>query len=95
MVFCSSCGAESEDGVKFCSKCGSEVNPSNPRFDTYRPRKERSGLWYLVPILFSLIGGIIAYLVVKDDDPKLAENCLIVGIILFAIGLVFISFAGF
>ena len=42
--------------------------------------KNRSGLWYLVPILFGIIGGVIAYFVIKQDDPKKAKNCLKIGI---------------
>ncbi|MEM2785601.1 MAG: hypothetical protein QXW37_04770 [Candidatus Nitrosotenuis sp.] len=49
--------------------------------------RRRSAWWFLLPILFNVIGGIIAYFVIKDDDPKRAKNCLLLGIILTAIGL--------
>ena len=46
-------------------------------------------LWYLVPLFFGIIGGIVAYIGVKDDDKEMATNLLIFGIIwtliLFAI----------
>ena len=47
-----------------------------------------------MPILFSVVGGIIAYFVIKEDDPKKARDCLLLGIILTAIGfaLFFIPF---
>ena len=51
---------------------------------TERPR---SNLWFLLPIFLSLIGGIVAYFVLRHDDPKKAKNCLYLGIILQAIGL--------
>ena len=49
--------------------------------------RARSKIWYILPIIFGIIGGIIAYFVVKNDDPKLGKNCLIVGIVVLAINL--------
>ena len=47
---------------------------------------ERSPLWYELPLLFSIIGGIIAYYKIRKDDPKKARNCLILGsLAIFAI----------
>ena len=51
--------------------------------------KNRSGAWYLLPIFLTIIGGVIAYCVIKDDDPKKAKNCLYLGIILTGIGIGF------
>ena len=39
-----------------------------------------------MPILFGLIGGIIAYFVLRGDDPKKAKNCLYLGLVMFGIG---------
>jgi len=50
--------------------------------------KIRSRWWYLVPIFFGLIGGIIAYFAIRRDDPQKAKNCLWVGIILTAINII-------
>ena len=50
--------------------------------------KRRSSLWFLLPIFLNLIGGIIAYFVIKEDDPKKAKDCLYLGIILAAIPIV-------
>lgn len=52
--------------------------------------KRRSSFWFLLPILFNVIGGIIAFFVIKEDDPKKARNCLYLGIILAAIPLLLI-----
>ena len=56
-----------------------------------------SAAWWLLPIFFSFIGGIIAWVCVKDTDPRMAKNCLILGIILtvvpFAIGILFVFIA--
>ena len=48
----------------------------------------RSRWWYLVPILFGLVGGIIGYFALRKDDPKKAKNCLILGGILTIINIV-------
>ena len=49
--------------------------------------KPRSNWWFLLPILMGLIGGIIAYFVLRGDDPNKAKNCLYLGLILFGIGI--------
>ncbi|GFN41294.1 MAG: conserved hypothetical membrane protein [Marine Group I thaumarchaeote] len=46
------------------------------------PERPRSNWWYLLPILFSIIGGVISYFVIKNDDLKKAKNCLCVGLVL-------------
>jgi uncharacterized membrane protein YeaQ/YmgE (transglycosylase-associated protein family) len=53
------------------------------------PEKSRSNLWFLLPILLGLIGGIIAFFVLRQDDPSKAKNCLYLGIVLAIIGLMF------
>jgi len=52
--------------------------------------KRRSSFWFLLPIVFNVIGGIIAFFVIKEDDPKKARNCLYLGIILAVIPLLLI-----
>jgi len=49
--------------------------------------KKRSNWWFLLPLLIGLIGGIIAFFVLKRDDPRKAKNCLYIGIVLFGIGI--------
>ena len=39
-------------------------------------------IWYLLPILFGIIGGIIAYAVIRHRNPRRARNCLILAAIL-------------
>ncbi len=59
------------------------------------PEKTRSNAWFLLPIFFSWIGGLIAYFILRHDDPPKAKNCLYLGIALTVIGLIiqFIIFA--
>ena len=49
--------------------------------------RKRSSLWFLLPILFNIIGGVIACFIIKDDDPSKAKNCLWLGIILSTISI--------
>ncbi len=46
------------------------------------PERPRSNWWYLLPILLSIIGGLISYFAIKNDDLKKAKNCLCIGLIL-------------
>ena len=39
--------------------------------------------------IFGIIGGVIAYFVIKQDDPIKAKNCLKLGIILLIIDIIF------
>jgi Na+-driven multidrug efflux pump len=51
--------------------------------------RTRSNWWYLVPIIFDGIpGGVVAYFAIRYDDPRKAKNCLYLGIIITAIGVV-------
>ncbi len=50
----------------------------------------RSSLWFLLPIIFNVVGGIIAFFIIKEDDPKKAKNCLYLGLILAAIPILLI-----
>jgi len=47
------------------------------------PEQPRSNWWYLLPILFGIIGGVIAYFVIKNDDLKKAKTCLCIGLLAF------------
>jgi len=49
----------------------------------------RSGFWYLLPLFFGIIGGVIAYFVIKQDDPNKAKNCLKLGLVLLIIDILF------
>ncbi len=52
------------------------------------PEKQRSNWWFLLPIFLGIIGGIIAYFVLRKDDPRKAKNCLYLGIVLAIVGIV-------
>jgi hypothetical protein len=89
MVFCSSCGKEIDGN--YCSNCGHE-NKSNA--ETTSPisstivHKKASYLWYALSIVFAIIGGVIAYFVLRKSDPKKARNCLLLGIGMVVLGFI-------
>ena len=41
---------------------------------------KRSNFWYILPLVLGLLGGIIAYFVLRKSDSKKAKICLIIGI---------------
>lgn len=43
-------------------------------------QKSPSILWYLVPILFAIIGGVIGYYAIVGRNKSMAKNLLIIGI---------------
>ncbi len=51
------------------------------------PEKPRSNWWFLLPIFLGLIGGVIAYFVLRHDDPRKAKNCLYLAIVLAILGI--------
>ena len=53
-----------------------------------RPEKQRSNAWFFLPIFFGIIGGIIVFLIIRQDDPQKARNCLYLGIIFMIIGII-------
>ncbi|VVB68683.1 zinc-ribbon domain protein [uncultured archaeon] len=70
--YCSNCGAEIDAKAVVCPKCG---------VAQHKPDEKVSSLWYLVPLFFGFIGGIVAWAVNKDRNAPKARNMLIFGII--------------
>lgn len=48
------------------------------------PRR-RSWAWFLLPVFVDVIGGALAYWALRHDSPRLARDCLYVGITLTAV----------
>jgi len=90
--FCPTCGKELPDGSTYCANCGHGINQNKesgqtPNRVTGKTPRKRSAWWYIVPVLFSMIGGIISFFILRNDDPKLAKNCLIIGAALTGIAI--------
>lgn len=47
--------------------------------------RPRSSAWYLLPIFFSILGGLISYFALRNDDPSKAKNCLYLSLALVAV----------
>jgi len=58
------------------------------------PEKPRSNAWFLLPVFFGVIGGIVAFFILRHDDPRKAKNCLYLGLVLMMIGIMFNIFIG-
>ena len=60
--------------------------------------RRRRWVWFLFPIFLHVIGGIIAYYAIKPDEPRMARDCLYIGITLTGIqfgGLLIMLAVGF
>lgn len=60
--------------------------------ETFHPSYTRkytqpTKLWYLVPLFFGIIGGLIGYVAVKDEDEEMATNLLMFGIFMFFVNI--------
>ena len=74
-MFCPNCGREQESDMAFCRACGARMT-GVARGVT----KETSWAWWLLPVFLTWAGGLIAWLVLKDDNPRKAKQILIFGI---------------
>ncbi|HJS27847.1 MAG TPA: hypothetical protein VJ913_12060 [Actinomycetota bacterium] len=54
------------------------------------PRRRVSGAWWLLPIFMGWLGGLIAWLVNRDVDPRMARAMLITGIVVSVLLVVFL-----
>jgi len=77
---------ELQESGKFCSNCGTKINSKAVICPSCGVRQVAGGedvssLWYLVPLFFGFIGGIVAWAVNKDRDPKKARKMMIFGIL--------------
>jgi ribosomal protein S27AE len=96
--FCNNCGSKILEKTQFCMECGNSLdNLSQTNISTTpqsSPQHHRQGVkpsaaWYLLPIFFSIIGGIIAWACIRERDPGMAKNNLILGILLTVIPMIF------
>jgi hypothetical protein len=67
-------------------------SPAGSGWSTPQPQttKPVSGAWWLLPILLGWLGGFIAWIVNKDNDPRMARNMLIVGIAISLVGFLIV-----
>ena len=92
-LFCNNCGSKILENTQFCTECGSSLNNSPQTNSTPQSQHPIQGVkpsaaWYLLPIFFSVIGGIISWACIRDRDPGMAKNNLILGILLTVIPII-------
>ena len=92
-LFCNNCGSKILENTQFCTECGSSLNNSPQTNSTTQSQYPIQGgrpsaAWYLLPIFFSVIGGIISWACIRDRDPGMAKNNLILGILLTVIPII-------
>ena len=89
VAFCPNCGKEVSPQAISCPNCGHPLKQASPAPE---PMERISGWWWLLPIFLSWLGGLIAYLVLKDRNRKTATYMLIFGIV-WTIGALIIGIA--
>jgi hypothetical protein len=57
-------------------------NDKYPTKESYIYHEKPTSAWYLVPLLFGIMGGLVGYIGVKDEDKDMADGILAVGIII-------------
>ncbi len=105
-TFCPSCGKQVNENDNFCPYCAtplhvqnqpmqqasSPTQPSSPPIYTSVPPKTEniSNAWFLVPLIFSIVGGFVAYWLLRKRDPNKAKLMIGVGAIVFIIEILLI-----
>lgn len=73
------------DNDVLCDECLEPIRKTMQEVGVLPRRKLGSGWVYVLPIFFSIIGGLIVYFALRNRDPKLAKNCLNLGFIMLGI----------
>jgi len=94
--FCVKCGSQIDSKDSFCTKCGSAtiIPKPNPQHNQSTSKTGKSPFWYLLPLLLGLVGGIIAYFILRNSDKQKAKRALMFGVILSIPSFVWIIFTG-
>ncbi len=87
MTNCYFCKKELPQGKNYCVHCDHETNTTNP-FEKTTIYKKRSVAWFLLPIFLGIIGGVIAFLIIRKDDPMKGAYCLIIGAVSMVVGII-------
>ena len=84
-MVCLACRTELQERV-YCQPCANKLFIAKSDVQVSAPAapviESVSGAWWLLPIFFTWLGGLIAWAVTKARDPKKARSMLIWGIIL-------------
>lgn len=56
-----------------------------------RPANKPSAAYYLLPLFLGIIGGIIGYFMLKDQDRRMAKNVLLFGVVFLFLEMVIMA----
>ena len=96
-LVCASCNKVIED-TSYCPVCvqalftSQETKPSAalPQVESPPANQPVSNLWWLLPIFLSWVGGLVAWLINKNKEPKKAGHMLFSGIGMAALQIILI-----
>jgi RNA polymerase subunit RPABC4/transcription elongation factor Spt4 len=88
-AFCPHCGSPVDPAAEICPKCGVRIKQPPQAQVAGQPSEDVSVLYWLLPFFFGILGGIVAYIVLKDRNRKTATYILIFGLVWTLVGFVF------
>lgn len=91
--YCPECGALHTKDSSFCSKCGSRLGEESIGLPYSPAKTETSWAWWLVPIFFGWLGGLVGWLAVRRDNGAKAKRLLWLGIGLTILWWIIIAIA--
>ena len=82
---CPNCGALNAPDSMFCENCGAQIGQQSvtgtSQTTIQTSTNKTSAAWWLLPFFLMWVGGLIAFLVVREDDKAKAKRLLIFGIV--------------
>jgi len=79
-VVCRKCGSPMDSMELFCPRCGEPARKG--------ALQKTSWAWWLLPILFHWVGGLGAYVAVRDRNSSKAKGLLILGFVMLALWII-------
>lgn len=86
MSYCPKCGKQVSDQDRFCLNCGAQLDVQVITSPISKP----TSLWYVIAFVLNILGGIIGYFAVKDNDQNMANRLLIVGFVSLVLLFIFV-----
>ncbi len=79
-----------------CNQCGTIVvgdicpncKTQYEEIDKDQKKKKSNAEWYTISILLGILGGLIAYASIKNENPTAARDCLLTGIVVSVITII-------